>query len=451
MRSILCLVFLCAYAANASLWAESGKIQKFPAAPSIEFPVSSIGDKNVLVILADFADQVGTITQSNFQAQFFGSWPSQTLAAFYNKSSYGRLNLAGDVVGVSSGNAVKNQGSAIWVRLPNPKSYYSAGAKGLNVGDFPHNLAGVYYHALQQLEAVNFDFSPYVESGSNEVPHVIVIFAGKDSTDSGDANDFQAAVYDLSYYFDGGYLASNGQLFKNFAFCPELAGDGTQAPIGICAHELGHSMGQVDMYDISAQVSGAGYYDIMAYGLYGSSNGIRPFDFSPHSKILFGWLTPTNVRKGSKQYKLRAVENKGKVLKLVPSGSDGNEYFLIENRQFEGLGSDAQSLGLCKGIYIWHIDQNIINNYKLPNTVNTVPSAGGPEHPGIALVEADADNALFSTPISYGECSDVWKVGRTFGPKSKASSNLWNNRASKLSLKVLSKTGSVITVEARKK
>jgi immune inhibitor A len=223
-----------------------------------------------------------------------------------------------------------------------------------------------------------------------------------------------------------------------------------QAPIGICSHEHGHSLGQDDLYDFSYTTTGDGNFDIMSYGTYGGSPiGVRPFHSGAYTKERYGWITPTTLAPGLYSLTLAPYETNAQVIKLYPNGATNSEYFLLENRQFLGFDNGMSDQGLCTGMVICHIDQNVIQNYFDANTINTLASAGGPPHQGVVVVEADGRYDMIKPPLNYGECSDTWKVGQTWDGNSTPNSNLWNGSPSNLSVTVTGNTDGTLTLSIK--
>ena len=200
-----------------------------------------------------------------------------------------------------------------------------------------------------------------------------------------------------------------------------------------------------DLYDFSYTTSGDGYFDIMAYGTFGSTGGQRPFHFGAFSKEFFSWITPTVASLGTMTVTLAASESGPNLIKLYPNGNTSSqEYFLLENRRPIGFDQDWLSAGLCAGLVIWHVDQNIVQNY--PYAVNTLASAGGPPHQGVVVVEADGGFNMINPPINYGQCGDTWAVGRTWNANSTPNSNLWDGSSSNLSVTVVSESSGSLTL-----
>lgn len=411
---------------------------------SIDDPLPTRGDQKLLVVLVDFSDQGGIFAQQQFTQQFFGSWSTGSFADFFREVSYNQLRYTGDVVGILNGTPVANSSSVAYVRAPQPKSYYADGVYGFG-DNFPRNSTGLFLHAIQQLEAGGFDFAPYADPTTRKVENVLVVFAGRPFVISRIPTDLQPTAYSLTYYQPGGYTTGAGYHFANFTLCSEQYNFNSQAPIGICTHEHGHGLGMFDLYDLSYQTIGVGFIDLMGVGLYGSNDGTRPFHPGPYSKQHYGWITPTLLAPGSYTVTLAPFETSGQLLKLTPFGETSQEYFLVENRQHLGFDDEMGRRGLCKGVQIWHIDADIVSGYASSNLVNTLPSAGGPPHQGVILVEADGRFDM-SRGRSYGECSDTWAVGRTWNADTTPSSRLWDSTLSGLSLSVLSEAGGAVTV-----
>jgi M6 family metalloprotease-like protein len=346
---------------------------------------------------------------------------------------------------MQAGVAVTNSAQVGYIRLPQPITYYADGQYGFNVnpGQFPKNNGGVVYHALQALDGAGFDFAPYANPTTHHVDNLMVIFGGSAYAYTGDANNsLQATAYRLAWAGapGGQFVTSGGQTLDNYTFCPDqrYALSGEIAHIGICSHEHGHALGMGDLYDMSYTTSGAGYYDVMAYGTYGASGGERPFHFGAVSKEYFGWVTPTVAPPGTHSYRLAPVETHAQIIRLNPNGAaNSSEYFLLENRQGLGFDSDwAGAGGLCQGLFIWHVDRTIIDLWLF--NLNTLPSAGGPPHQGAIVVEADGDFDLIHPPPNYGECSDAWAPGQTWNDNTSPNAHLWDGSPSQLAVSFVS-------------
>jgi M6 family metalloprotease-like protein len=447
LRRNIPIIALVVLATLAIAPAGSSSVEAWQPAPprpigprAITQPLPRAGDQPLLVVLADFSDRPGVFSGQAWQQFFFGA---DGFADYYRQASYDQLRYTGDVVGLNGSSPVTNSAAVAYVRLPHSITFYANGGYGYSVNNtFPKNHGGVVYHALLALDAAGFDFGPYADPATKKVENLVVVFAGKNYYYSGDpAGSLLATAYRISWAgLNAAYISSGGQQFDNYTFCPEQRADGSMAGIGICAHEQGHGLGMPDLYDFSYTTSGAGNFDIMAYGTYGASDGQYPIDFSVFSKEFTGWITPTIVGPGASAVVLRPATQAPDFVKLYPSGNTGSpEYFLLENRQGAGLDRDwtASGVGLCPGLVIWHVDQSIVQSWYPINMVNTLPSASGPPHFGAAVVEADGNAAMRQPPLNYGECGDTWQPGRSWNAFTNPSSRLWDGADSRLALTVL--------------
>lgn len=417
---------------------------------SIGKPIPRTGIQPLLTILVDFPDQAGLFTGEDWHDFFFGD---DGFADFYREVSYNQLRYYGDVVGIKSDGPIRNSDDIAYVRLPNPITFYADGSYGFDVsgGQFPQNHGGVVAHALQQLDEAGFRFARYANPTTNEVENLIVVFAGSSYAYTQDAvNSLEATAYRLAFAGGGIYQSSSGQWFDNYTFCPDQFGNlsGELARIGVCVHEHGHALGMSDLYDFSYSTTGVGNFDLMAYGTFGATEGTRPFHFGAFAKEFLGWSTPTIAPSGTTTVTLGPTVQENNLIKLVPYGDiNSPEYFLLENRQPLRFEQDWAAAGLCAGLVIWHVDQQVVQQY--PYAVNTLTSAGGPPHPGVTVMEADGGFDLVRPPLNYGDCADTWQPGQRWDDEAKAGAKLWDGRPSGLSVTVLSANNGVLTLRIR--
>lgn len=409
---------------------------------SIQDPLPSTGEQPLLVILADFPDKAGTLTGQDWVNYF---WGAEGFNAFYKEVSYGELSYPGEIGDVVGAGGTKDEAISAYVRMPQPITYYANNYFGYNTSTFPQNLGGVVHDALQTLDVAGFDFSPYEDPLTHQVENLIVVFAGANYGYTQDAkNSLEATAYTLADMGLGHpYTSSGGQLFDNFTFCPELYG-GTGsgiAKIGICSHEHGHALGMFDLYNLSYQTSGVGYFDLMGYGAYGSDAGTHPFHPNAFVKDYYGWTALSDLGPGTYSLTLAPVELGANGIRLYPDGNTSSkEYFVLENRQALGYDMGWTGAGLCTGLVIWHIDGTIVEAYALSNLVNSPGYVGGPAHPGVLVVEADGNFDMikvnFPPSLNYGQCSDTWAVGRTWDDNTTPNARLWDGTTSNLSVRV---------------
>lgn len=422
-------------------WASEAGLQAIlpPTPGSIPDPLPRKSDQPLLIVLVDFPDKSGSFTGNDWVTYFFDTGG---FIDYFEEISAGQLHYFGDVIGATG---KRNTSITAYVRLDNPITYYANQAYGfdMNPGVFPRNNGGVVRDALLKLDQAGFDYSPYADPGSRTIENLLVIFAGSNYGYTRDAvHSLEATAFRLSEAgLTEGFSTWDGYFVDNYTFCPEKRGslEILQASLGICAHEHGHGLGMFDLYNQAWWVStGVGYYDLMAYGAYGADNGQHPFHPSVVTKAYLGWVEPQTFSPGEYTITLSPAETSTDFL-LLYAGDDPNsrEYFLLENRQPLAFDINWQSAGLCPGLLIWHVDQEIVEAYALSNLVNTQGLAGSPEHPGVVLVEADGRYDMLNAPYTYGECSDTWQPGQVFNDLSIPSARRWDGQSSHISVEVL--------------
>lgn len=143
------------------------------------------------------------------------------------------------------------------------------------------------------------------------------------------------------------------------------------------AHELGHVLGMGDHYmsvdlddddvaDIGCQVNACVEHEpwdksLMASGGGGTANFFNELD-AVH-KLSMGWLTPLTPL-GSQLMALPDVKDSHQVLVLPRAGSQGREYFVVENRQAQGAYAGKYDVGLGdSGLVIWHVLEPDVPEY----------------------------------------------------------------------------------------
>lgn len=238
--------------------------------------------------------------------------------------------------------------------------------------------------------------------------------------------------------------------------------------VGVVCHEMGHALGLPDLYDttspagkVFAESQGIGSFDLMASGTW-NANGFVPAEFSAWSKVALGWIDPVVVSRDG-TVRLSAVE-RDRHSGVVKIPLSGDEYFLVENRSQDPNGdgrfnfdeadsttcswqrSGTDSTFTClfdfyrdsyanaewdkwlpgegtgSGLLIWHIDDSVIRDNLLFNTVNSDAA-----HKGVDLEEADGIqdmDFIAVDALSFGGPNDAWRAGNAdrFGPDTRPNS-----------------------------
>lgn len=358
----------------------------------------STGSPKILVLLIDFDDYPARLgdTPEALREKIFGGGgkvPYESLSAYYRRSSYGRLNIGGDVAG--------------WFR---------AGKRA----DVPQTREGREAIIKQALLALKKrDFSQYDSDGDGVIDYMAVVWTGP----IGEWATFWWAV--APRFSDSGFTAG-GLRLGSYAWQGVVSrwdDPAAEFQTNILVHETGHALGLPDYYDYNPDVGpkgGLGHMDIM---------DANRLDHNCFSKMMLGWVEPRVVTAGG-QYLLRPANEAGDCLLLVPSGRKPDpfgEYFLVETRRPAGNDYDQ---GLTKGgVVVWHVDARLNErgtNF-LYNNSNT-------EHKLLRIMEADGLEELESGASSSFTFLDFYQKGASLGPATVPSSRLYDGTDTGISL-----------------
>lgn len=212
--------------------------------------------------------------------------------------------------------------------------------------------------------------------------------------------------------------------------------------IGAIAHDWLHLYGEVDFY--ARDKTRFGVADLhLGYIWKGSQRGRNgPSNLMPLSMENFG-IVPPEVVARSGVYTLRA-HSTGRYNYLKIPTDDPKEYFLLENRQFDGfdecLANDIKS----PGVAIYHVDrkQEIkgnFNNDDRNHRLVTIEAAN----------EAKMGFNEYNVPRERYRNADhdvLWHEEMSFGPSTVPNSHLYSGQPSGISVKVLDTNGPEIRV-----
>lgn len=213
------------------------------------------------------------------------------------------------------------------------------------------------------------DFTVYDKNKDGKVNEtelvVAFIVAGYEFTRNGSQTpSYNAHKLSFNYSFNGTIVSTD------YVKCGEMINNSTPLTVGSFCHELGHVLGNGDLYAAGAKGSWgganspAGKVSVMAGN--GSSGhnrgedvGMSPSNFDPYHLTVYGLYDYTSVGDGTYTlYSRQSTQGKYNILKV--SSPNPSEYYLIENRYFdsstEHFDSDTNYDG-TRGIIIWHVDQ----------------------------------------------------------------------------------------------
>lgn len=352
----------------------------------------STGSPRILVLLVDFddyparpADTPAAIKDRVFASG--GTFPYESLSAYYARSSFGKLKIQGDVLG-----------------------WYRAGKRA----DVPQTLAGREALIKKALLSFDVDFSRYDNNNDGVIDYFAVIWTGPPGPWATFWWGCAPTFYDQSFTVGGKTLRAYS--WQWLAYKWEDPADGFKANTLI--HETGHAMGLPDYYDYKpgdGPDGGLGDFDMMDSAQY---------DHNCFSKMLLGWLEPRRINFIS-QIKMRRAEDSGDCAMLMPAGRAAGqfgEFFLVENRRRAGNDSKAPFLG---GLVVWHVDATLGSGGK-----NFLYNNQTASHKLLKFVEADGREELEKGTRKSLDAFDFFSAGTWLGPDTTPSSRLYDGTES---------------------
>ena len=340
------------------------------------------GSPKIFVLLIDFSDYPHTIDSSVIQSMIFGegqsgNYPYESLKSYYERSSYGKLHIEGDLYG--------------WYRASNPRDYYTNNAEGLI------EEAIEFYHSQGKR------FDKYDNDGDGEVEYFAVFWTGPDTGWASFWWGWQSYFYDPDYTIDGKRLGT-------FSWQWEEDNPGT------IIHETGHALGLPDYYDYDDTVGpkgGMGGLDMMD-AVWGDHNAF--------SKWVLGWLNPVVIT-SQENLTLPPLSTNpyAVVLSRGFDGSDyGSEFFIVQNRY--KVANDSDFAG--SGLFILHIDaRRDCDGYTIFDNSYT-------EHKLVRVMEADGLEEIEKG--KWGDAEDFYFKGNNdnFGTSTFPNSDFYNGASS---------------------
>ncbi len=379
-----------------------------------EFPTD--GEQNVLVILVNFTDKKFALAED----------PLKEMTNMMNEvgySNFGATGSAYDFYTASSNNIFLPSFDVYGpVELQNKYSYY--GGNDPKMGDQDRHPGDMVKEAIEALDD-EIDYTNYDRNDDGFVDNVYVIYAGYGEADSGIDDTIWPHSYALEYAL-GAPITLDGVKINKYATSNELNYDDTPDGIGTFCHEFGHVLGLPDIYSTNYNylAFSPGAYCTMDYGSY-NNNGRTPPLFGTYEQYALEWLKPTEITEATTINMLPLSRN-NIAYKISADASNPKEYFLFENRQWEGWDKFIPGHGML----VWHIDfkQSVWDSNACNNTA---------DHQYIDIVEADnlaSDETQASDP--FPGYSNVYEFTSTTKPALKN----WANKAINLPITEISES-----------
>ncbi len=406
----------------------------------------------MLVIRLDYANQHFVNNESSWAAKIFGT-QNQQLNHYMNEVSNGQFQYTP----VAEGGGANDGVVTVYFTSEHPDP-------DILSPTFESTLHPNLEDAITAVFNYGFDFSIYDDDQNGRITSdellIVFIMAGEEDAYSGGSS--VNGVWAHQYCTDPQYTPNvNGVSVMgcdqdgNYAIFGERHHDTVNtshdATIGIIAHELGHAaLGLIDLYDVTYNSAGIGYFGLMSSGTWGQANsqeypGQTPVPFSAWSKTFSGWVTPIEIRDAiGNTVSLQGTGYADYNIIKVPISD--SEYFLLENRSTTGYDKgltyplNGTYMG---GVAIWHIDEDVISSKFDANIVNNNVS-----HKGVDLEEA-RNAVLDDSWYESGDAKNLYyNDNKTeFSPTTVPNSDSYYSSGTGITVDNISAVGSTMTVD----
>jgi M6 family metalloprotease-like protein len=369
----------------------------------------SIGTANTFALLIDFPNYPHYFSQEHVDTMLFGDGTGQSdlgsLHKYYETSSFGALNIAGETYGWHTATHSRD-----YYHPDDSNSYPDQGAKQTEL----------VQEAILAADAAGADFSQYDNDGDGAVDTFLVIWSGP----NGDWATFWWGYFGVGlpwdFVVDGVHFTSySWQAERWYGFGGTPPEPDFWEPNTVC-HETGHALGIPDYYDYDGSVGpdgGVGSLDMM---------GATAGDHGPFSKYWLGWLTPTVTYGNLEDEVLDKSQTHPDCVLAIP-GFDPvapwSEYFLAQYRPAEGLDWWYPSSGLL----IWHVDSRVSSGggFLYDNSYTA--------HKLLKLEQADGNDDI-ETGTNGGDAGDYFQPGNVLTDFSYPSSKRYDASSTGLSI-----------------
>lgn len=320
-------------------------------------PVS--GTRKLLIVLVNFSDRALTTTAAGWDAKVFQTGAGvKSVRQFFQDNSINTL----DIQPVPHTQAGNPQG-IVTVTLPTAHPNYGK--------DFDYATETAWLNAALAQAAGHVNFASLDTSGNGvitpEEASIYFIPAGFDASGTTQTPNVWAHAW-------GGSLTAGPKTVNRWAMNGELNSAGRQHPMGVIAHELGHSLTYLpDLYNTNSATAGTnnglGRFSLMAAGSWGRESGedggTTPVSLDAWCRLFLGWTTPvTPTTQGELVTLGTSLSGTAASAKLVNPALSTQEFWLVENRYPTGWdkGLNGWFGTNWGGLLVMHIDEAIATN-----------------------------------------------------------------------------------------
>jgi M6 family metalloprotease-like protein len=418
---------------------------------------ASLGKFNLLVVpvhfsdvdLGDFLEGLNTSDTSDVQyweELFFGDgtgtkYPYPSVRQYYLDQSYGTFELDGEI--------------ADPVSLANTLEYYGTLNGQANGGIRSPSAPGIralLTEVILELESRGYDLLEYVNNSSGRVDGIAILHAGPGGqnvpADDGGEKFIWSHVADRSFTIAGAKRSVRYMAVAETFYLPSQRRH-VPSGVGVIAHEFGHILGLIDLYDMAGRAQGVGHYSIMGHGLYDLAPvdpdslfgpDIRPKSFDPHSKRELGWIKPQEIDQNN--CFLTMDSSSATTPTFLQTSFSASNYVLLEYRKNTEWDAELPR----SGVLAWRIDElSPLNVSCAPTPADSCRSL----HPIVSVMQADGLFELDSSDVgSFMDERDYFVAGSVLSSNSSPALESWDGESTSTEYRFLRETGGEYVLHA---
>jgi M6 family metalloprotease-like protein len=385
----------------------AGPLAQAYAPPPAMAGMPTRGSVKLFALLIDFPDYPHGNTQSYINTRLFGNgtpaeFPYESLAAYYQRSSYGQLFLdSGTTLG-----------------------WYTTSYNRSAIPQTRQGRESLIKEAITYFQNQGHDFRPYDNDGDGTIDYFLVIWSGPDNGWGGFWWGYQTSFGDRNF-------TVGGKRLEDYSWQWESNPAGGPFTARVAIHETGHALGLADYYDYDDAVGprgGVGRLDMMD-GNWGDHNCF--------SKWILDWITPTVVASGSSLIPLSPSATLGEAVLVMPGITSDDrfaEFFMVQNRYRSGNDQTVPTDGLL----IWHVDAalNASGTDFLYDNSDTA-------HKLLRLMEADGLEEIEQN--KQANAGDFYLPGKSFGDVTTPSSVAYSGQPTRVEVGGIARAGTVFS------
>lgn len=332
------------FAENMNATSSTG-IHEFFTSFRYEHASQTTGEVKALVFMIEFPDKKNQhevvdaqyLAHRIFEDQSEMLYPFNNLKEYYQRSSYGTLNITGNVHG--------------WYTAQHERHYY-----GTSDG-----VQELVLEALKHFDQ-DIDYGDYDANGDGIIDLIYIHYAGGNE---GSNSPWWSWASSFDPVFIAGSLDGLG--YSRFAYLYDnYASDESNSEyISTMIHETGHLLGAGDYYDRESGNMFLNNGGTFSFDMMDNKSG----DHNSFTKLIYGWIKdPTIITASTENITLSSYGSEASAAIIYPDQGNLNEFFLVEYITETANLTKAhpyyESIGRPGGLRIYRVNtsESMMNN-----------------------------------------------------------------------------------------